>query len=93
MQSKHLRYGLTRSVTVSTTVISKLLPVALAGGGGGGIASPVGMLPPSVPTETIPVSTIAIRKRFIFEFLLKDFEGMQEHLYQKYQTDDIKVLA
>ena len=58
---------------MSTTVVSKMPPVALAGGGGGGIASPVGMFPANVPTETSPVSTIAIRKRFIFEFLLKDF--------------------
>lgn len=54
-----------------------MLDVALAGGGGGGggRASPVGMLPPpaNVLTETSPVSTTANRKRFIFEFLLKDF--------------------
>lgn len=56
-------------MTVSTTVVSKTLPVALAGGGGGGgggIASPVGMLPASVLTETSPVRTTAITKRFIF---------------------------
>ena len=62
---------------VSTTLVSNMLDVALAGGGGGGggRASPVGMLPPpaSVLTETSPVSTTANRKRFIVEFLLKDF--------------------
>jgi len=75
--SKHLRYGLTKSMTVSTTLVSKMLPVALAdgGGGGGGIASPVGMLPASVLTETSAVSITAITKRFIFEFLLRMFEG------------------
>ncbi len=62
-------------MTVSTTLVSKMLPVALAdgGGGGGGTASPVGMLPASVLTETSPVSTTANRKRFIVDFLLKGF--------------------
>ena len=59
-------------MTVSTTLISSVLSVVLPGGGGGGGAlSAVGMLPASVLTETSPVSTTAIKKRFIFEFLLK----------------------